>query len=112
MPPFKRVYFYGRSNNGTGHDTWRLIRSLGRSAYEDRVAPAPYVYKVEYRNAGDLYDLLDDSEGEDNFTGGMVIAIGVRDDYEVVITEAMMETDGVSHDAGSDGGQDGRGGPG
>ena len=90
-PPFKRVYFYALSTNATTQESWRLIDSLGKTAFERRAAlDDTYDYEVEI-DAGDYYALVDDSGGEDEHTVGMVIAIGVKDDYVQTITAAVPD---------------------
>ena len=81
-PPFKRVYFYGQSTNGTGQENWRLIDSVARRGYDDGGATGEYVYEVEI-NAADYYDIVD-NDGRGDHTDGMVIAIGVANDLEAV----------------------------
>ena len=81
-PPFKRVYFYGQSTNGTGQENWRLIDSVARRGYDDGDASGEYIYEVEI-NAADYYAIVD-NDGRGNHTGGMVIAIGVANDLEAL----------------------------
>ena len=108
LAPFKRVYFYAESNtiaenapDGTDEENdgprhWRLIASLGKGAYERRTAGDSYLYEVEIE-AGDIFAIVDD-DGEGEYTGN-VIAIGVRDDYELPVlgddpsTPETVETD-------------------
>ena len=94
-PPFKRVYFYAESsddNDGPRH--WRLIDSLGRSAYDDPASTdtGEYVYEVEV-NAGDLFGDVDD-DGKGDYSG-RVMAIGVWNDLEAVAEREASDPDGT-----------------
>ena len=94
-PPFKRVYFYALSTNGTGQENWRLIDSLGRNAYDDGPATgAEYLYEVEI-NAADYYDIVD-NDGRGDHMGGMVIAVGVANDLEAL--EAVVDDPSTTPD--------------
>ena len=93
-PPFKRVYFYALSTNGTGQENWRLIESLGRNAYDDGATANTIEYEVEI-NAADYYDIVDD-DGRGNHTGGMVIAIGVANDLAAL--EAVVDDPDTTDD--------------
>ena len=94
-PPFKRVYFYAQSTNNAGQQSWRLIESLGRNAYDDGTADNTIVYEVEI-NAADYYAIVDD-DGRGNHTTGMVIAIGVANDLPAMAEREASE--GVTQDA-------------
>ena len=95
-PPFKRVYFYGLSTNGTGQENWRLIDSVARRGYDDGDDSGEYVYEVEI-NAADYYDIVD-NDGRGDHEGGMVIAIGVANDLEAVAVDDSGTPDDASDD--------------